>query len=115
MGQEKRQINRMTKHGSIYLTKESNAFMSCKVIDYYDYDTHTVFVVELTEAIVLNDKPSVTYSYYLENIKQRQQTKPKAKAWECKICGYVYEGEELPEGYVCPICGHGADDFVPIN
>ena len=104
-----------SENGLLYLTKESNAFMSCKVIDYYDYDTHTVFVVELTEAIVLNDKPSVTYSYYLENIKQRQQTKPKAKAWECKICGYVYEGEELPEGYVCPICGHGADDFVPIN
>ena len=103
-----------SENGLIYLTKETNAYLSAKVIDAYDYDTHTLFVAELTEAEIISDKPSVTYTYYQDNIKP-QPNKKNAKGWECKVCGFVYSGEELPKDYICPICGHGADAFEPIK
>ena len=102
-----------SENGLYYLPKHANAVLSGKVVDYYDYGTHTLFVAEVTEAKVLNDEKSVTYEYYQANIKQ----KPKVEAapaqgekWVCKICGYVHEGE-LPDDFVCPWCKHPASDF----
>lgn len=99
-------------NGIRYIPKYSNAFISGKVTACEDYGTHTVFFADVTEAKILSDEKSVTYDYYFENIKPKP--KKAVKGFECKICGYVYEGDTLPEDYECPLCGHGAEDFVPI-
>lgn len=104
-------------NGLLYVTEGTNAFMSAKVVDAYDYGTHTLFIAELTEAAVLNQDPSVTYAYYFDHIKPKPQPKIEEKktGWVCKICGYVYEGDELPADFICPLCKHGADDFERIE
>ena len=102
-----------TANGLMYLTKYSNAVISGKVIKTLDCGTHTIFLADVTEACILSDKPSVTYEYYFEHVKPKLlETGKPIKGWVCKICGYVYEGEELPPDYICPICKHGADAFV---
>ena len=91
-----------------------NAYMSLKVEQYVDIDTHGMFICTITESKVISDKETMTYSYYQQNVKPKPKTEGK-KGWVCKGCGYVYEGEELPEDFVCPICKHGAADFEPIK
>lgn len=101
-----------TANGLRYLPEFANAVISGKVISATDYGTHTLFVAEVTEAEVLSNVPSVTYQYYFDHIKPKPQPQAEKKSgWVCKICGYVYEGEELPEDYVCPLCKHGPEDF----
>ena len=79
-----------------------------------DYpDTHGMFICSVTEARVISDRETMTYAYYHSNVKPKPQTEGK-KGYVCKICGYVYEGDELPEDFVCPLCKHGAQDFEPI-
>lgn len=97
----------------VFLPKYINSFISLKVEQYVDLSTHGMFVCEVTEARVLSDKPTMTYTYYLENVKPKPETEGK-KGFVCKICGYVYEGEVLPEDYICPLCKHPASDFEPI-
>ena len=102
-------------NGVMYLLNCANAYFSCKVVSATDYGTHTLFVAEVTEAKVLSEIPSVTYSYYFAHIKPKPQpTEEKKKGFVCKICGYVYEGEVLPPDFICPICKHGAEDFEPL-
>ena len=110
----------LSENGLYYLPEYANAVMSAKVIDSYDYDTHTLFVAEVTEAKKLSDEKSVTYEYYQNNIKPKPQAAkeeaPKGKGkWVCKICGYVHEGEELPDDFVCPWCKHPAEDFERVQ
>ena len=102
----------VSSNGIPYLTGCTNAFISAKVVECYDYGTHTLFVADVTEAQVLSDVPSVTYAYYFDHIKPKPiPTTEKKVGWVCKICGYVYEGEELPADFICPLCKHGAEDF----
>ncbi len=101
-------------NGLIFLPKYINSFMSLKVEQYIDMDTHGMFICSITEARVLSDKETMTYTYYQNNVKPKPETEGK-KGWVCKICGYVYEGEELPEDFICPLCKHGAADFEPIG
>ena len=110
----------VSANGLYYLPEYANAVLSAKVIDYYDYDTHTLFVAEVTEAKKLNDEKSVTYEYYQSNIKPKPQAaKSEEKSgkgkWVCKICGYVYEGDELPADFTCPWCKHPAEDFERVE
>ena len=100
-------------NGLAFLDRYINSFISLKVEQYVDLDTHGMFVCEVTEARVLSDKPTMTYSYYQDNVKPKPQTEGK-KGFVCKICGYVYEGDTLPEDIICPLCKHGAADFEPI-
>ena len=103
-----------TANGLRYLPENANAVISGKVVESYDWGTHTLFVAEVTEAKVLSDDRSVTYQYYFDHIKPKPAPAvegEKKTGWVCKICGYVYEGEELPEDYVCPLCKHGPEDF----
>ena len=103
-------------NGIPYITEKTNAFFSAKVVAAEEFGTHTLFVAEVTEAAVLSDEPSVTYAYYFAHIKPKKN-KPAAQTvgWVCKTCGFVYEGETLPDGYECPICKHGADDFEKVE
>lgn len=110
----------VSANGLYYLPEYANAVLSAKVIDHYDYDTHTLFVAEVTEAKKLNDEKSVTYEYYQSNIKPKPQAaKSEEKSgkgkWVCKICGYVYEGDELPADFTCPWCKHPAEDFERVE
>ena len=101
-------------NGLVFLPKYINSFMSLKVEQYVDLDTHGMFICTVTEARVISDRETMTYTYYQENVKPKPKTEGK-KGFVCKICGYVYEGEELPEDFVCPLCKHGAADFEPIK
>lgn len=103
-----------TKNGIAYIGGVSNAVISGKVENTVDCGTHTLFIAEVTEAKVLSDAPSVTYDYYFKHIKPKPET-AKKKGYVCKICGYVYEGEELPADFICPLCKHGAEDFEPLS
>ena len=101
-----------TENGLRYVPENCNAVLSGKVLESYDWGSHTLFVAELTEAKNLNNVPSMTYQYYFDHVKPKPApTAEKKSGWVCKICGYVYEGEELPADYVCPLCKHGAEDF----
>ncbi len=102
-----------SENGLKYLTEHCNAVISGRVSASADNGTHTLFTAEVTEAKTLSDEPSATYDYYFKHIKPKPEAK-KRKGWICKICGYVYEGDELPPDFVCPICKHGAEDFEPL-
>lgn len=93
-----------------YLDEMVNGYISGKVISTTDLGSHTMFLADVSDADVLSEAESVTYAYYHKNIKPAPQP-TKKKGWICKICGYVYEGEELPADFICPICKHPASDF----
>ena len=99
-----------TANGIRYVAGVSNAVLSCKVVATTDCGTHTLFLAEVTDAQVLSDVPSMTYQYYFDNVKPKPQPTGGEK-WVCKICNYVYEGEELPPDFICPWCKHGVEDF----
>ena len=101
-------------NGLAVLPRYINSFMSLKVEDYVDFDTHGMFICSVTEARVLSDVETMTYTYYHENVKPKPETEGK-RGYVCKICGYVYENEPLPEDFICPLCKHGAQDFEPIK
>ncbi len=102
-------------NGLMYLPEYTNAFVSAKVISAQDYGTHTLFIAEVTEAQALSKVPSVTYAYYHAHVKPRPTPAPeKKKGWVCNICGYIYEGDPLPEDFICPLCKHPASDFSPL-
>ena len=102
-----------TNNGVLYITKNTNAYLSAWVQEEIDLDTHIMFIAQLVEAEVLSDKPTVTYDFYQKYIKPKPE-KTEKKGWRCKICGYVYEAEDLPADFICPICKHGAVDFEKI-
>lgn len=101
-------------NGLAFLPRYINSFMSLKVEQYVDLDTHGMFICSVTEARVISDVETMTYTYYQKNVKPRPQTEGK-KGFVCKVCGYIYEGDELPEDFICPLCKHGAADFEPIK
>ena len=102
-----------SENGIIYIPSCTNAFFSGEVIEQHDYGTHTIFIAKVTQSEVLSDAPSLSYDYYHKNIKPKPQKEVK-KGYRCKICGYVYEGDELPEDFICPLCKHPASDFEKI-
>ena len=101
-------------NGLRFLPRYINSFMSLKVENYLDLGSHGMFICELTEARVMSDKETMTYTYYQKNVKPKPQTEGK-KGYVCKVCGWVYEGDPLPDDIVCPLCKHGAADFEPIQ
>lgn len=101
-------------NGLPFLTRYINAFLSLEVENYVDLDTHGMFICKVTEARVMSDKETMTYTYYQKNVKPKPETKGK-KGYVCKVCGYVYEGDVLPDDIICPLCKHGAADFEPIE
>ncbi|MBR7095355.1 MAG: flavin reductase, partial [Clostridia bacterium] len=103
-----------SENGLVVLPRYINAFLSLKVVQYLDLDTHGMFICEVTEARVLSDREAMTYAYYHANVKPKPATEGK-RGYICKICGYVYEGENLPEDFECPLCKHGAQDFEEIK
>ena len=103
-----------SNNGLVFLDKYINAFMSLKVEDYVDLGTHGMFICSVTEARVMSNQDTMTYTYYQNNVKPKPETEGK-KGFVCKVCGYIYEGDELPADYICPLCKHGAADFEPIG
>ncbi|MGN0672255.1 MAG: flavin reductase [Anaerovoracaceae bacterium] len=105
-------------NGLYYVTKGTNAYISVKVDQTVDLGSHTMFVGEVTDMEVLADVSSATYEYYMNNIKPKPEAAPAAASgktvWRCTICGYEYEGEELPADYICPLCKHPASDFEKV-
>lgn len=101
-------------NGLAFLPRYINSFMSLKVEQYVDLDTHGMFICSVTEARVISDVETMTYTYYQKNVKPKPQTDGK-KGWVCKVCGYIYEGDELPDDFICPLCKHGVSDFEPIK
>lgn len=97
-------------NGVAFLPRYINSFMSLKVERYIDFETHGMFVCSVTESRVISSTETMTYNYYQHNVKPRPEAEGK-KGWVCKICGYVHEGEELPDDFICPLCKHGAADF----
>lgn len=104
-----------SQNGIVYLPEYTNAFISAQVIETRDYGTHTLFIADIVQAQILSDVPSVTYTYYFEHIKPKPTPVDEdKKGFVCKICGYVYEGDELPPDFICPLCKHGVEDFEPL-
>ena len=98
-------------NGIYYIPYCTSAFLSAKVTQTVEFETHTLFIADVTEAKLLSNVPSMTYAYYFANVKPKPAVLQKQTGWVCKICGWVYEGEELPPDIVCPLCKHGAADF----
>lgn len=102
------------ENGIVYIAEECNAYLSAKVVSSIDLGTHTLFLADVTDADVLSEQESVTYSYYQKHIKTVPKADEKKKGFICTVCGYIYEGDTLPEDFVCPLCKHPASDFKPI-
>ncbi len=101
-------------NGLVFLPRYINSFMSLKVEQYVDLDTHGMFICTVTEARVISNVETMTYNYYQSNVKPKPDTEGK-KGYVCVVCGYVYEGDELPDDFVCPLCKHGVSDFEKIG
>lgn len=111
-------VAKRSENGLAVLAQYVNACISLKVEEYIDMGSHGMFICTVTEEMILGDKETMTYTYYQNNVKPKRKTEeeaPKKKGWVCKICGWVYEGEELPPDLICPICKHPASDFEPIQ
>lgn len=102
-------------NGVPYLTWASCGYLSCKVVSSMDLGTHTQFLADVVDGDRLVGGKPVSYAYYQANIKPKPEQKPEAQGWRCTICGYVYEGAELPEDFVCPLCKHGPEAFEKIQ
>ena len=102
-----------SSNGLLFLDRYANSYISCDVISQLDLQTHMMFICDVTQCVNLSDVETMTYTYYQKNVKPRPET--EKKGFVCKICGYVYEGDTLPEDYICPLCKHGAADFEPIG
>ena len=98
------------QNGIYVLTRYASAYLSCKLVRTMDLGSHTLFVAELEDAQVLSQDPCCTYGYYQSDIKPKPQ-ETKKKGWVCSVCGHVYEGEDIPDDYICPLCRHGREDF----
>ena len=107
------QVSR-SENGLYYLTKWSNAFLSFTVVESLDLGSHTLYIGELVDGEVLSSDTLCTYGYYQTEIKAAATKIETKKGWQCKVCGHIYEGEELPVDYICPLCKHGAEDFEKI-
>ena len=101
-------------NGLRFLPQYINAFMSLKVENYVDLGSHGMFICTVTEARVMSKKDTMTYSYYQSNVKPKPDAAGK-KGFVCKVCGWIYEGDTLPDDLVCPLCKHGAADFEPLK
>lgn len=106
----------MTKQELPYLTEHTTAYLDCKVINSFDLGTHMMFLTEVTDADVISSENAMTYAYYHAQVKPKPEDDPakSKKGWRCVVCGYVYEGEELPPDFICPWCKHGIEDFEKI-
>ncbi|MCF0133858.1 MAG: flavin reductase [Blautia sp.] len=104
-------------NGIPYLNYQTCSVISCKVVDSMELGSHTLFIAEVEDAVLLNDTDPLTYNDYQTKVKPQPQAVKQEKkivGWRCKICGYVYEESELPADYLCPLCGHPVDDFEPV-
>lgn len=105
-------------NGTMAVTAGTNAYISAYVQQQIDLGSHMLFIAQVTDGEILTDVPSATYAYYFANIKPKPEkvgTTPEGKTvWRCKICGYEYVGEELPEDFICPLCKHPASDFEKV-
>lgn len=104
-------------NGVAYLPWQTCSVISCKVVESHELGSHTLFIAEVEDAVLLSDKNPLTYADYQSKVKPKAQTPKEEKkitGWRCKICNYVFEGAELPTDFTCPICGHDKDDFEPI-
>lgn len=106
----------MTRQELPYLKEHTAAYFDCKVVSSQDLGTHMLFIALVTDADVISDEKPMTYSYYHEFVKPKpvSNSVPEKKGWRCTVCGYIYEGEELPPDFICPWCKHGAADFEKI-
>ena len=112
-------VHSLDANGNPYLNNQICAFFSCKVISSTDLGTHTLFIAEIEDSKVINSNEPLTYAEYHKSIKPKKDDEAPASdkkiiGWRCKICGYEYQGAELPSDFECPICGHPAEDFEPI-
>lgn len=102
-------------NGIAYITNGANAFISAKVVQSVDLGSHTLFIADVTDGAVFSEDESATYSFYQKNIKPKsRENAEKKKGYICTVCGYIYEGEPLPDDFICPVCKHPASDFVPL-
>jgi len=100
-------------NGLLYITKDTNAFMSAYVQQEIDLNSHFLFIGQLVASEILSEIPTMTYDFYQKNVKPKPEATKKA-GWRCKICGYIYEGENIPDDFICPWCKHGIADFERI-
>lgn len=105
----------VAENGVNYLSKDANCYISCKVKDVLDFGSHYGFILDILDKKILSKENSLTYNYYKENIKPQSPVNNVKKGWICKVCGFFYEGETLPKDYICPLCGHGIEDFEKVG
>ena len=103
---------KLAENGIPYISQGTNSYISAEVLEVRDLGSHYEFLAEVTKEVSLNDIPSITYSYYQSNIKPKQANSNKKVVYVCSVCGYVYEGDPLPEDFICPICKHDAKYFI---
>lgn len=105
---------KLASNGIAYITKYTNSYITAKVVSKYDVGTHITFVADVLEDVVLTDTKPISYADYLNKVKPKPQAQAE-KSYVCRICGYTYKGDKVPEDYLCPLCKHGAEYFDAVN
>ncbi len=92
-------------------------YMVLEKVDAIENETHTLFIGRVVEGDLFDNGAPMSYGYYREHKDElmKVRTEKGRTAWVCTICGYVYYGEQLPQGYECPICGVGAEMFEKVK
>jgi len=103
-----------TANGIRYIADHTNGVISAVVTASYDFGTHTLFIADVEGTFLLSDAPAMTYQFYFDHVKPKPQPRKHQKGYACTVCGYIYEGDTLPEDFICPLCKHGAEDFKPL-
>lgn len=124
--------------GAPIIMDNTTSFMEARVTQEIDVGTHTIFIGEIIDADVFNEKPCMTYEYYHQvkrgttpktapsYVAEKKEEAPKMAKYKCNICGWVYDPavgdpdggiapgtpfEKIPDDWVCPMCGAGKSDF----
>lgn len=116
---------------NVPVLKKTCGYAVCKVINKMETETHTVFLGEVIATDLYDASvPEMTYSYYHKNLKGKspknaptylpeensaEKAVTSTTKYECTICHYVYEGDTLPDDFVCPICKQGPDKFKKVQ
>ena len=105
------------KEGLPYLTRGVNAFFSCEVEQTLDLDTHTMFIAKINDMVILDEAASMSYAFYQEHLRPQSDTPRSGEqtVWRCVVCGWEFIGDELPDDIICPLCHHGASDFIRVD
>lgn len=133
---------KLAQTGAPIILDNTTSYLEAKVTKEMDAGTHTIFVGEIVDGDVFNEKPRMTYDYYHEvkrgttpktapsYVEEKQKEVTEMSNYECSVCGWIYDPEigdpdngvapgtpfeSIPDDWQCPVCGASKDEFEKVE